>query len=1037
MDRVAVSDGRMDNTADGTDNTQPLHELMSPALHAAPDTPLCAVLADMTASHATAVVLVHEGRPTGLFSERDAVRLCLEADLAELLLGQVCSEPPLTASSDTDFIEAYRRMLAADARHLLIVDDEGLLLGLVEESDLVGRFGIEHFAHLDSVSRLMSTAVITLEPDATMRRAAQVLKRHSIGSVVVERDGEPIGIVTLTDLIRVLAANGDLENTPVAEIMSGHLITVDADESVFAAAHQMRQARVRHLVVTRGGRTAGVITEHDVVQTLEDRYSEVLRRIIRQQAREIDAQRRQLRDRDLLDQLLSRSHGLGLMLVTGEGRVAFMNGAARKLLEAEDVDEPDFEATLGQLGPANRRTLLALAAEPPTEEFTLRLSEPDRELGIRTITISQAGDGAGVSGMLLVINDELLAERTEEVLEFNQQVVREMPHMVIWVDQDGKVAHANTAVHTTLGHSPGALLGTPVRALFFDCPQARILEALERMRENDSEVFRSALRARDGRHIPVEIFGSHLEFRGRNYYGGFIRDLTDQQVVERALEDSQQRLLALVQASPDLIVVKDAENHWQVANRAGLEMFQLAHCDYQGRSDADLSRDCPPDYAEALLRNARTCEQAWAQRAPLRAISTLPHADGGTRYLDSIKVPIFDEAGQRKALVVIGRDVTERIRAEQQRDASVERLRAAVAAMDDLLLVLDAEHCFVDHYPRDSEALRLHQTGQLIGHAVETALPEHVVSLYDQAVERLRASGRPQGFEYALPGAQDGVRWFSARLTAQGSRGSESAGFTLLIRDISESREAEARVLQLNESLEERVALRTSEMQSALSELESFSYSISHDLRTPLRAIEGFGRLLETDYADNFDETGRDYLARIRLAAQRMASLIDDLLDLARLSRKSLHKEAVDLSALATDVAEELREQQPWRAVEVSVAPDLQVRADPVLLRVVLHNLIGNAWKFTDGAQDARIEVGYDQQRGQRRYYVRDNGAGFDMAYVDRLFKPFQRLHTLSEFDGTGIGLATIHRIVTRHGGSVSAEGKPGAGACFRFTLGD
>ncbi|MCB1955621.1 MAG: CBS domain-containing protein [Rhodocyclaceae bacterium] len=1016
---------------------RPLRELMHDALHLGPETPLREALERMTSARHSAVVAVEEGFPVGLFTERDAVRLCLDSEISDLLLGQACKRQPLTASPDTDFVDAYRQMLAAGARHLLVTDREGLLLGLVAESDLVGSFGIEYFAHLDSVDRLMSRRVCCLPPNASLRQAAREFRLRGIGSVVVEAAGAAVGIVTLTDLTRIMAHVGDLSDVPLAKAMSDSLVTVDASESVFVAARRMKQAGIRHLVVLEDGRTAGILTEHDILQTMESRHSALLHRIITDQARELEEQRRRLQERDLLDQLMSRSHGLGFIAVQADGVVSYANDAACALLGCDDLMGQALDQALARLGPESRAQLMALVRQPPASECSFRLREAERDIGVRALHIRGAPDASAPGQLMLIVNDEAVARRTEEILEFNHQVVREMPHMVLWVDGAGQIVHANRAVHKTLGFAPGALLGTPVIQLTRNGDLRSLESRLRKMRSEGSDIFRCDLQRKDGRPLPVEVFGSHLLFRGADYFGGFMRDLTDQQVVEQALADSQQRLLALVQSSPDFIVVKDARDCWQVANQAGLEMIGLNHVNYLGLTDAELARQAPPSYGDSLVRSARTCSQAWMERKPLRAIHTLPHPDGGLRYLDMIKVPVFDDVGERKALVVIGRDVTARVRAEQERDASVARLRGAVAAMDDLLLVLDETHRFVDHYPRDSAALRLHSPGPLLGRPIESVLPERVVNLYEEASRRLADSGLPQGFDYAIMDGAGGEHWFSARLTAQAGASGALGGHTLLIRDISERKASEAHIRELNESLEERVAQRTSEMQAAMQELESFSYSISHDLRTPLRAIEGFGRLLETEYGQVLDVTATDYLSRIRLAAQRMANLIDDLLDLARVSRKNLNKQEVDLSAIAHEIAGELQERQPWRTVSLHIAPGLRGRADPMLIRAVLDNLLGNAWKFTDGTANAIIEFGSEREDGQIRYFVRDNGAGFDMTYADRLFKPFQRLHSQSEFEGTGIGLATIHRVISRHGGTVTAQGEPGQGACFHFSLGD
>ena len=227
----------------------------------------------------------------------------------------------------------------------------------------------------------------------------------------------------------------------------------------------------------------------------------------------------------------------------------------------------------------------------------------------------------------------------------------------------------------------------------------------------------------------------------------------------------------------------------------------------------------------------------------------------------------------------------------------------------------------------------------------------------------------------------------------------------------------------------------TAELTRANKELDAFAYSVSHDLRSPLRSIDGFSQAMLEDYDERLDDQGREYLRRVRAASQRMGQLIDDLLKLSRVARTEMRRETVDLSRLAEEVAADLKMRQPDRAVEVIIQPGLAAQGDAPLLRVALENLLGNAWKFTQNAAQARIEVGAAALEGRTTYFVRDNGAGFDMTYAGRLFGAFQRLHTNTEFPGTGIGLATVQRIVHRHGGTVRAEGEVGKGAAFYFTL--
>lgn len=247
---------------------------------------------------------------------------------------------------------------------------------------------------------------------------------------------------------------------------------------------------------------------------------------------------------------------------------------------------------------------------------------------------------------------------------------------------------------------------------------------------------------------------------------------------------------------------------------------------------------------------------------------------------------------------------------------------------------------------------------------------------------------------------------------------------------------AAARDVTAQKQAEQEIRQRTVELQTANRELEAFSYSVSHDLRAPLRSIDGFSQALLEDYATKLDDEGKDYLQRIRAATQRMGHLIDDMLALARVTRAEMQYETIDLSALADDVLSELEKNEPGRKIDWHIQPGLRVSGDIRLLRMVLVNLLGNAWKYTARQPQPRIE--FDAQHnadGTMEFFVRDNGAGFDMAYAGKLFGVFQRLHTAAEFPGTGVGLAIVQRIIHRHGGQVRGVGMPGHGATFYFSL--
>jgi len=261
--------------------------------------------------------------------------------------------------------------------------------------------------------------------------------------------------------------------------------------------------------------------------------------------------------------------------------------------------------------------------------------------------------------------------------------------------------------------------------------------------------------------------------------------------------------------------------------------------------------------------------------------------------------------------------------------------------------------------------------------------------------------------------------------------------------DISDRKAAEDEIVRLNAELEERVRDRTAQLEVANKELESFSYSVSHDLHAPLRGINGFSAILQEEYAQKLGEEGMEHLNRIRQASVRMGLLIDGLLCLARTTRSEIHRQNVDLSSMVKDLMDEIQRENPSRQVELTVAPNLEVHGDPQLLRIVMMNLLNNAWKFTSRREVSRIEVDRLSpqqaesfgQGGRTVFYVRDNGVGFDMEYVGKLFKPFQRLHRADEFSGTGLGLATVQRIIHRHGGTIWVESKENEGTTFYFTL--
>lgn len=383
------------------------------------------------------------------------------------------------------------------------------------------------------------------------------------------------------------------------------------------------------------------------------------------------------------------------------------------------------------------------------------------------------------------------------------------------------------------------------------------------------------------------------------------------------------------------------------------------------------------------------------------------------------------------------REMRERARAETLARESerhwrsfLDNVELAVASLD-----LDGRIDYVNPY-----LLRLsgYRRSELIGQPwFERMVPPRYQRrdlqqhFYDLLRDRPHSSVR--GALCTRSGEERVLTWSNAWLRDPDGqvRGTVSIG-----EDITERLQATRELRRLNRELEARVARRTAELSAANAELEAFAYSVSHDLRAPLRSIDGFSQALLEDYAERLDTEGHAHLSRVRRASQRMGTLIQALLEMSRHSRGPMQRSTLNLAALAREVAEELRTRHPAQPVSFEVPARLLVEGDPRLLRVVLDNLLGNAWKYSSGQPDPRVELGVREQDGTAVYFVRDNGTGFDMCYADKLFGAFQRLHDEAEFEGTGIGLATVQRIVHRHGGRIWAEAEPDSGACFYFTLG-
>jgi PAS domain S-box-containing protein len=350
-------------------------------------------------------------------------------------------------------------------------------------------------------------------------------------------------------------------------------------------------------------------------------------------------------------------------------------------------------------------------------------------------------------------------------------------------------------------------------------------------------------------------------------------------------------------------------------------------------------------------------------------------------------------------------------------------LQMMLDQMPDQIYFKDAQSRFIRNSRSQAKALGLSDPAEAVGKSDFDFFP-HAQQSFDKEQEIIR-SGKPLVDEEERVVWPDGQEtWVSTTKMPLLDQTGQIIGTFGISRDITDRKRAE-------------IALQKAklELEAANKELEAFSYSVSHDLRAPLRSVDGFSQALLEDYGEMLPPDGRNFLERIRISAQRMAELIDDLLNLSKVTRASMKLVPVDLSQIARGIVAELQRTHPERMVNFNITPNLKARGDPGLLQAVLENLLNNAWKFTSKREQAEIEFGSKLENDETLYFIRDNGAGFDMAYVGKLFGAFQRLHAMTEYSGTGIGLATVQRIINRHGGRIWAEGAVDQGATFFFTL--
>jgi PAS domain S-box-containing protein len=721
-----------------------------------------------------------------------------------------------------------------------------------------------------------------------------------------------------------------------------------------------------------------------------------------------------------------------------DGTITSWNASAERLFgyrAAEMIGQSVTRIIPPNAHAQEAETLKQLGRGERVEHYeTVRLAKDGRLVAV-SLTISPVRDAAGtIIGAAKIARDITARKRAEEALRESAArylaLFRESTDGILIADIGTKTfKYANPALCRMLGYAEDELRTMGVPDIHPKEALQRVVAEFEALiRGNKTLATDIPCLRKDGSVVYVDINQIKITVDGMPCSVGFFRDITERKRAEEALRNSELMLNEMGRIAEvggwemDLITRRA---RW---TKGTYDIVEIGYGDPVPGPDEHVSYYLP-EY-RPIVEGAM--KKLIEEDVPLDFEAKLRTAKGNIKWCRALGKAVRKDDVCMKVYGTF-QNITERKQAEEALQESEGRFVQFMRYLPAMTFIKDCERRIVFVNERVGQVFGL-AAADCLGKVSEDLWPGPIGRKIREDDERVLGNGEVMTVVQEIP-TQDGPRVFRA-IKFPIPRGQQPPLLGDISLDVTEIRQAEEKVRQLNVELEQRVRDRTAELEAANQELEAFSYSVSHDLRAPLRAMDGFSMALLEDCAGKLDKTAQDHLRRIRAGSQRMAALIDDLLNLSREARAEMRRESVDLTAMAEEIGAEFQRAHPDRQVKSVVAPALAADADARMLRMVLNNLLDNAWKFTSKHEQARIEVGAREQDGQRVFFVRDNGAGFDMAYAGRLFGAFQRLHSTQEFAGTGIGLAIVQRIIQRHGGRVWAEGAVGQGATVYFTLG-
>ncbi|MEW6210286.1 MAG: PAS domain S-box protein [Acidobacteriota bacterium] len=882
--------------------------------------------------------------------------------------------------------------------------------------------------------------VLSQSNDMTERKRTEQALRESEQMFRTLAETVAVGIYIYRDN-RLVYAN------PAAEAIGGYTREELLDLDPWEAVHpDYREAvKERNLARREGAAAASRYEMKILTKAGEERWVDVTTAAINYQGRDsllvtsFDITERKraeeaLRESEQMFRTLTETITMAIYIYRGN-RYLYVNSAAEKITgySRDELMAMEFLALVYEedkdrlIDYVERRR----RGEQAPNRYEMRFVHKTGEVRWIDVTVAQI-EYLGEPAYLVTAIEITERKQAEAALRESQRLLSSITHNIteaIYRSTPEKgLIYINESFVRMFGYeSVEEILRTPSSALYVD---ARRRDELKDLITREGSFINQEIlfRRRDGSHFwglnsSIAIYDDEGKIL---YYDGAIWDITERKRAEAALRESEERFYRAFNASPMFMGINRLSDGAYIdVNEAALRESGFTREELLGKTPEEVGIWIDP---EDRQRVASIMEE----KGRIREFEIRHRRKTGEERVSLLSAEIIETGGER-CLLTTAFDITSRKRAEKELRESEERFSKAfqasplsmtIAALSDGCIIA-ANQSFLQANGFAHEEV-IGRTAQELGLWVDPSERQSFMRRIAEQGEVREAEVRTR-----TGSGEERVVLLSGVIIELG--GEPCVLFTG--SDITERKRAEEEIQRLNEELEHRVVERTAQLEAVNRELEAFSYSVSHDLRAPLRSINGFSLALMEDYAAQLDETAMDYLSRVRAASQRMGRLIDDLLNLSRITRSDMHRERVDLSAIAHAVATEIQSTDSGREAEFRIAPDLVAQADPRLVHIALENLLGNSWKFTEKKERAEIEFGCARQEGECVFFVRDNGAGFDMSYADKLFGAFQRLHPMAEFKGTGIGLATVQRIIHRHGGRIWAEGEVGRGATFYFTL--